>query len=550
MDIAQLGKQLGLGLLKQAGVQPKLTLVPGTIIGAKVLSVHPPDLAVLLMGGVQVTAKINQLPTAGEQLSLLVSGQNSSTGQIELQVVQSTDESVQTQVQTPAAQTPIPSEIPTLSQTPSASVSETALQMSWLQTLSKSDRLLATQITEVFDRVSLPATLEVMKPLMAALSGKMPNEQLIKTAILTHSLGLPLEPAVLHALETVLHGPPFGTLFEELNHYSPGLLSTTQDTHTDSVLVSSQAPLPTEVGPQSAHQAPQLDEAAAKLLPQGALPLSAAIPQFPSSIAPMPEAVPLLSQTAEHLSVLQEVFLELNSALTASDSTQAQLLLKQLVATVGLADDARLYRQLLINADTSEIKLTGQATLTRLLLAQITDADQTRAPNQGATVEAASGSPTVLSNLVDHLVGQQLLHGFHSESPFAYTNFALPLFFSQGQSGSAHIHLLGRKTGPGGRQLDPSNCTLFFRLDLPEIGPTDLYVQVIERNVSIRFTVEADVKLPLMSSDLDELKSSLGQFGYRLGNVNTEFRNEAAVEPLFFYLTQMRSRANSIHILA
>nr|WP_245252054.1 hypothetical protein [Paenibacillus sediminis] len=121
--------------------------------------------------------------------------------------------------------------------------------------------------------------------------------------------------------------------------------------------------------------------------------------------------------------------------------------------------------------------------------------------------------------LVGQLTGQQLLLTTDRTAPFAQVTFFIPL---EGPDGSktASIHIQSRRGKHG--ELDPSNCHLWFDLDMKNLGNTLVDVQVVDKIVSLKVYNDQDWVAPLLEDRREEISSALEGVGYQLSSLRTE----------------------------
>ncbi|MED0674634.1 hypothetical protein ABEV55_07225 [Aneurinibacillus thermoaerophilus] len=119
-----------------------------------------------------------------------------------------------------------------------------------------------------------------------------------------------------------------------------------------------------------------------------------------------------------------------------------------------------------------------------------------------------------MQQLVQQLTGQQLMMaGVQEDVSFVQVALQLPLPGGKHEE-NALIQIESRKKGPG--QLDPENCRLFFYLTMQNIGETTLDVSVVNKIVSI-YLYNNWKELPALVNVLrDSLEKNLAAQGYRL----------------------------------
>ncbi|WP_088547334.1 DNA ligase [Paenibacillus aquistagni] len=120
--------------------------------------------------------------------------------------------------------------------------------------------------------------------------------------------------------------------------------------------------------------------------------------------------------------------------------------------------------------------------------------------------------------IVSSITGQQLLLSSDRSLPFAHISLFVPLITPDGEE-TAAVHIQARQGKKG--ELDPSNCRLWFDLDLKAMGHTVVDVNVIEKMVALNIHhANEDIRKSL-EPYRPEIDSALQGIGYQLSAFRT-----------------------------
>ncbi|MBL0388878.1 flagellar hook-length control protein FliK [Tumebacillus sp. ITR2] len=128
-----------------------------------------------------------------------------------------------------------------------------------------------------------------------------------------------------------------------------------------------------------------------------------------------------------------------------------------------------------------------------------------------------------VSTLLNNLTGQQLMSTpgqTQQRSDLFYQFSAVPLQMN-GREQTVELHVMSRK-GPGQKSLDPSNCYVLFRLDMPNLGPLDIHLHIVDRVVGVRFVSEDKETVQIEAAEQRDLRDKLQGVGYHLGVLKVE----------------------------
>lgn len=150
---------------------------------------------------------------------------------------------------------------------------------------------------------------------------------------------------------------------------------------------------------------------------------------------------------------------------------------------------------------------SARETLKGLLL-QIAAADQLPAPLQEAAKQ-----------ILHQLTGQQLLLTTDRTAPFAQVTMFLPIFGPDGEQ-TASVQIESRRGRKG--ELDPSNCRLWFDLQMKALGQIMVDVQVADRKVLLKIFSEQEAVGGFLESRQPEIEEALESAGYKLLQMKAE----------------------------
>lgn len=142
------------------------------------------------------------------------------------------------------------------------------------------------------------------------------------------------------------------------------------------------------------------------------------------------------------------------------------------------------------------------------LLLQIAAADQLPAPLQEAAKQ-----------ILHQLTGQQLLLTTDRTAPFAQVTMFLPIIGPDGEQ-TASVQIESRRGRKG--ELDPSNCRLWFDLQMKALGQIMVDVQVADRKVLLKIFSEQEAVGAFLESRQPEIEEALESAGYMLLQMKAE----------------------------
>lgn len=157
---------------------------------------------------------------------------------------------------------------------------------------------------------------------------------------------------------------------------------------------------------------------------------------------------------------------------------------------------------------------TGPALKQALLLA-----------GQAATELQASGLGGLnqdISTLLRHITGQQLMQTPGQErADLLYQFAAVPMHIGDRDT-TVELHVMSRK-GPGQKRIDPANCYILFRLDMPNLGELDIHLHIVDKVVGLRFQSAPGTEPPeILPEEQRTLREALTGVGFHLGVIKSE----------------------------
>lgn len=131
------------------------------------------------------------------------------------------------------------------------------------------------------------------------------------------------------------------------------------------------------------------------------------------------------------------------------------------------------------------------------------------------------------STLLRHVTGQQLMQTAGQERSDLFYQFAAVPLQTDGRTQNVELHVMSRKA-PGQKKLDPANCYILFRLDMPTLGELDIHLHIVDKVVGLRFQSAAGTEPPTVDpADQRTLRDALQSVGFHLGAVKTEAKQPA-----------------------
>ncbi|WIV20760.1 hypothetical protein QPK24_08825 [Paenibacillus polygoni] len=143
-----------------------------------------------------------------------------------------------------------------------------------------------------------------------------------------------------------------------------------------------------------------------------------------------------------------------------------------------------------------------------------------------ASVELPPAVKETAGQLVHLLTGHQLLMNTDRTAPFAQMNWFIPLTGADGQL-TANVQIESRR-GPRG-ELDASHCRIWFDLNMKQLGPTLIDMQVVGKVISLHIRTDNELSARIFEEGHDQIGSLLENTGYQL----SVFRSEVATRESF-----------------
>lgn len=153
-----------------------------------------------------------------------------------------------------------------------------------------------------------------------------------------------------------------------------------------------------------------------------------------------------------------------------------------------------------------------------------------------ADLESAGLKPLAddVGQLLRQVTGQQvMLTAGQERSDLLYQFAAVPVQVN-GRDQTVELHVMSRK-GPGQKNLDPANCYILFRLDMPNLGDIDVHLHIVEKVVGLRFLTADPERVAMEPLEQRELREKLQSVGFHLGTLKVEEKKalgEGELHPL------------------
>lgn len=143
-----------------------------------------------------------------------------------------------------------------------------------------------------------------------------------------------------------------------------------------------------------------------------------------------------------------------------------------------------------------------------------------------ASTELPQAVRETAGQLVHLLTGHQLLMNTDRTAPFAQMNWFIPLNGADGQV-TANVQIESRR-GPRG-ELDASHCRIWFDLNMKQLGPTLIDMQVVGKVISLHIRTDNELSARIFEEGRNQIGSLLENTGYQL----SVFRSEAVTRESF-----------------
>ncbi|MBD7967192.1 hypothetical protein [Paenibacillus gallinarum] len=143
-----------------------------------------------------------------------------------------------------------------------------------------------------------------------------------------------------------------------------------------------------------------------------------------------------------------------------------------------------------------------------------------------ASAELPPAVKETAGQLVHLLTGHQLLMNTDRTTPFAQMNWFIPLNGADGQV-TANVQIESRR-GPRG-ELDASHCRIWFDLNMKQLGPTLIDMQVVGKVISLHIRTDNELSALIFEEGRNQIGSLLENTGYQL----SVFRSEVVTRESF-----------------
>ncbi|HEU4962401.1 MAG TPA: flagellar hook-length control protein FliK, partial [Bacilli bacterium] len=247
-----------------------------------------------------------------------------------------------------------------------------------------------------------------------------------------------------------------------------------------------------------------------------------------NSLSPRPNADVLSSATRGQLQQLLTATRQLASGADLKPES-----LQQAVQKLGLGFEAQLahaVRRLPAEATPEQVQTalthalqqqeTGDGPALKQMLHQLQAA---RPDLEAAGLQQLADD---IGMLAKHVTGQQLMQGTGQErSDLVYQFAGVPVQMGDRKQ-TVELHIMSRKS-PGQKTLDPANCYILFHLDMPQLGPLDIHLHIVDKVVGVRFLTETGEGVQIEPSEQQTLRASLQGTGYHLGVMKVEAKQQA-----------------------
>ncbi|WDH84466.1 flagellar hook-length control protein FliK [Paenibacillus urinalis] len=189
-------------------------------------------------------------------------------------------------------------------------------------------------------------------------------------------------------------------------------------------------------------------------------------------------------------------------ATTRDDSWVARVL-----KLLGAEHEQQVVRGMLAPAQ-AEVSAAEQADTLKSVLMQME-----------ASPELPAGLKETAGQLVHLLTGHQLLMNTDRTAPFAQMNWFIPLSGADGQT-TANVQIQSRR-GPRG-EMDASHCRIWFDLNMKQLGPTLIDMQVSGKVISLHIRTDNEMAAQIFELGREQVDSALRNTGYQLSVYKSE----------------------------
>ncbi|ARU62426.1 hypothetical protein CBW65_16780 [Tumebacillus avium] len=225
---------------------------------------------------------------------------------------------------------------------------------------------------------------------------------------------------------------------------------------------------------------------------------------------------------------------------SADDSTQTGAQLADKAKQLGLNFEEQLahaLRRLPPDSEAGQVSQAFQQAL-KTSAEQGTTLKHALLLAQSAAAELdAAGLSTLqqdLSTVLKNITGQQLMQTSGGDrADLLYQFAAVPIRHGKDEQ-TVELHVMARKS-PGQKTIDPANCYVLFRLDMPNLGELDIHLHIVDKVVGVRFLSEQLADMTLTPADQRDLRDALQKVGFHLGVLKVEDKKQpepGAPQPL------------------
>ncbi|MGB8956797.1 MAG: flagellar hook-length control protein FliK, partial [Tumebacillaceae bacterium] len=382
-----------------------------------------------------------------------------------------------------------------------------------------------------------------------ASTGQPPTPAHVATLGKMAELGIPLQYSAFEALHALDNGPKLHDLLGRLIQNLQAVLPEQEAPPSQHAIQPAPTPVapmalpsqaqpatttpassmaaPTVTMPQPSEPSPQPSEESGVRFPENKISRPDATPADRSRVSAESQAQPaqpLLSATTRNrLTELVEVAKRMIAQTDASPEG-----LGEQAKRLGLGFEERVanaVRRLPPDSDPETVRTAFQQAVQADPNKQGPGLKQALLLAQAAAPELEAAGMHQLaqdvSRLLSHVTGQQVMQTAGQERSDLFYQFAAVPMQVGGQQQTVELHVMSRKS-PGQKQVDPANCYILFRLDMPNLGPLDIHLHIVDKVVGLRFQTEAGHELVIDPSEQRDLRAALQQTGFHLGVLKIE----------------------------
>jgi len=130
----------------------------------------------------------------------------------------------------------------------------------------------------------------------------------------------------------------------------------------------------------------------------------------------------------------------------------------------------------------------------------------------------------IANQILNNITGQQLFSSPQdTQNILQNIMVQIPINWGNNQQDTLTIQVQGRK---GKKAIDPNNCSIYLELAPPNLGDLGVFIQIVNKVVSVKIFTENNQLKHLVDSTASFLRTGLSEQGYLLSYVRLELPNQ------------------------